>query len=101
MLLSHNEIVSLFHEFGHVMHNIFGKTKYSIFSGTNVEFDFVETPAQILENLCWNKSILKKLSSHYKTGNVLPDNIIEKMIKVKGLNIGLSYKHNIMIAIYD
>ncbi len=101
ILLSHAEIISLFHEFGHVMHHIFGKTKYSIFSGTNVEFDFVETPAQILENLCWNKDILKKLSYHYKTGDKLPYNIIEKMIKVKGLNIGLSYKYNIMIAIYD
>jgi Zn-dependent oligopeptidase len=101
VLLSHSEIISLFHEFGHVIHHIFGKTKYSIFSGTNVELDFVETPAQILENMCWNKHILNKLSSHYKTGEKLSYDIIEKMIRVKHINIGFNYKYNIFVAMYD
>jgi len=101
ILLNHNEVVSLFHEFGHVMHNILGKTKYSLFSGTNVENDFVETPSQILEYLCWDKQILQKLSCHYKTKKCLPDHIINKMIKMRDLDIGIHYKKHCLIAIYD
>lgn len=60
-LLNYADLVSLFHEMGHVMHHIFGSTKHSIFSGTNVDLDFVETPAQVLENFCWNPTLLKKV----------------------------------------
>lgn len=100
-LLAHSQVCSLFHEFGHVMHNLFGRTKYSILSGTNCEKDFVEAPAQILENLCWEPKILKYISAHYETGETLPDEIIKKMIKIKDLNIGFHFKKHIMISIYD
>ena len=100
-LLNHNDVVNLFHEFGHIMHNIFGKTKYSLFSGISVENDFVETPAQVLEYLCWDKNILKKLSCHFKSKQSLPDDIIDKMVKMRDLDIGIHYKKHCLIGIYD
>ena len=99
--LSHSNVVSLFHEFGHIIHQMCGKTVYGIFSGTNVEHDFVELPSTVLEDLCWNRIILKKLSKHIDTGDQLPDDIIHKMINIKYLNIGLSTKSNVIVGIYD
>lgn len=100
-LLHFHEVVSLFHEIGHVMHHIYGKSKYIMFSGTNVELDFIETPAQVLDLLCWEKHIIRQLSLHYKTKTQLPDNIIDKLIKLKNLDIGLHYKKHILISLFD
>ena len=100
-LLTFYDMISLFHEIGHVIHNIFGKTKYSILSGINVETDFVETPAQMLEFLCWEKNIIKQISKHYITKEKISDDVINKIIKIKNLDIGLYYKKHIMIALYD
>lgn len=100
-LLNFSDLVSLFHEFGHLIHHIFGQTKYIIFSGIQVEPDFLETPAYLLELLCYEKNIIKLLSSHKKTGEKLPDNIIDKLIKIKNLDIGLNYKKNILLALFD
>jgi Zn-dependent oligopeptidase len=101
ILLSHLEVITFFHEFGHIVHQILGRTKYSLLSGTNTEDDFVETPAQVLENLCWDPNILKLLSCHYKTKEVLPNNLIDKLIKIKNINVGINYKSHILVAIYD
>lgn len=101
VLLNHRDVISIFHELGHIMHLIFGKIKYSLLSGTNVENDFIETPAQILDMLCWNNNIIKSISNHYVSGKSLPENIIKKMVKIKNLNVGISYKRNILIGIYD
>jgi Zn-dependent oligopeptidase len=100
-LLTHSEVTSLFQEFGYVIYNILGKTKYSLFSGTNVENDFVATPAQVLEYLCWDKNILKRLSSHFKTNKCLPDDVIDKMVKMRDIDIGVYYKKHCLIGIYD
>lgn len=100
-LINFQEVISLFHEMAHVMHHIFGKTKYAIFSGINVEVDFVETPAQILDLLCWEKSIIRKISHHYKTGESLSDNLIDKLIKLKNIDVGIYYKRHILVALYD
>jgi metallopeptidase MepB len=102
VLLHYQEVISLFHEFGHVFHNIFGTTKYTVFSGTNVEIDFVEVPAFTLDLLCWNnENILKRLSCHYKTKLPLPESIIKKIIKIKNLDIGIYYKKHILLSQYD
>lgn len=100
-LINFQDVISLFHEMAHVMHHIFGKTKYAIFSGVNVEVDFVETPAQILDLLCWEKDIIKRLSHHYQTGESLGDDTINKLIKLKNIDIGIYYKRHILIALYD
>ena len=84
--LYHNDVVTFFHEFGHVMHNICTKSNYSRFSGTSVERDFVELPSQMLENWVWHEDILKRLSKHVDDGQSLPKELIEKKLAIKNLN---------------
>jgi len=100
-LLKHDEIETLFHEFGHVIHNILGAAEYSLFSGSKVEWDFLEMPSQLLENLCWEKDYLKELSNHWKTGKKLQDKIIDSMISARYLNVGLKNCRQIFYATFD
>lgn len=100
-LLYFNEVITLFHEVGHIIHYLFGKSRYFMFSGFNVEDDFIEIPAQTLELICWEESIIKDLSSHHITGEKLNDYIIKKLIKIKNIDIGLKYKKNIVSALFQ
>ena len=78
-LLTFNEVTTLFHEFGHGLHGMLANTKYKGLSGTNVSWDFVELPSQILENWCYEKQTLELFATHYKTGEVIPMQLIEKI----------------------
>lgn len=100
-LLKFDEVVTLFHEFGHVTHNIFTKSKYAIFAGTSVSRDFVEVPSEMLENWVYSKDVLKKISSHYKTGEPLPEEEIKKIIDAKNVTSGLFYLRQIFFAMLD
>ncbi len=80
-LLSHEDVVTLFHEFGHVLQMSMTKPKYASLGGDNMSWDYVETHSQLLENWAWDKATLKKISKHYKTGEPLPDNMIDSLIK--------------------
>ena len=101
-LLNYDEVVSIFHEFGHVIHHIFGKTKYIIFSGTNVEQDFVEVPVQILEMLCYEPHIIKYLSNHYiKKKEKMSDNLINRIIQYNTMCTTLNYKKHLLNATFD
>uniref|UniRef100_A0A093V0R2 Saccharolysin n=1 Tax=Talaromyces marneffei PM1 TaxID=1077442 RepID=A0A093V0R2_TALMA len=100
-LLKHDEIVLLFHELGHGIHDLAGRTRYSQFHGTNVVRDFVEAPSQMLEYWCWNSSVLKSLSKHYKTGEQIPDNLIAKLISTKHVNGALDNLHQLHFGIFD
>lgn len=99
--LKHSDVVTMMHEMCHVLHNIFGYSRYSMFSGVNVETDFVETPSLVIEKLCWEKDVLKKISKHYRTEEPLPDAIINKLIKIKNMNLGYVYKNHILYSLYD
>lgn len=100
-LLKHSEVETLFHEFGHVLHNAFTKAKYSAFSGTSVSWDFVEAPSQMLERWAWDPQVLKKISKHYKTGEALPDDLIKRMIAAKNFGAGGMYLRQDFFAQYD
>ncbi len=87
-LLTHDEVETFFHEFGHVMHQVCTKANYHKFGGTSVERDFVEAPSQMLENWCWNKESLKLLSAHYKDGSAIDDKLLDDLISTKNASNG-------------
>eukprot|EP00741_Cyanophora_paradoxa_P006272 tig00000989_g6081.t1 len=100
-LLKHNEVVTFFHEFGHVMHNICTEARYSRMSGTAVERDFVECPSQMLENWCWEEESLRAMSSHYETGAPLPDELLGRMIAAKNADAGLLTLRQVFFGLFD
>lgn len=100
-LLKHDEVVTLFHEMGHGIHNLVSKTKYSRFHGTSVEWDFVEAPSQMLEYWPWNKAQLKQLSKHYETGETLSDSLIDSLIRTKHVNSGINLTRQVFLASFD
>ena len=99
-LLTHDEVITFFHEIGHAMHEMCGRIGFARLSGTNVEQDFVETPSQILENWCWEKNVLNQFK-HWKTNKFLSNKIIDKLIKKRSLNNGFHYKRLITLSEFD
>lgn len=87
-LLKRDDVSTFFHEFGHAMHSLLGRTETASFSGTRVKTDFVEMPSQMLEEWMWEKNVLKKVSSHYLTGEPLSDELIESILKLKNFDTG-------------
>lgn len=129
-LLKHDEVVTLFHELGHGIHDLVAKTIYSRFHGTNTVRDFVEAPSQMLENWCWTPSQLKSLSRHYSTLSEeyrkaweessdlpsaaaassstrpaapqhIPDEMIESLIRTKHVNDALFNLRQLHFGIFD
>jgi len=119
-LLKHDEVVTLFHELGHGIHDLVSRTTYSRFHGTNTVRDFVEAPSQLLENWCWTPSQLKALSHHYssllpeyeaawqeqakgqaKPDDKLPDELISNLIKTKHVNDALFNLRQLHFGIFD
>ncbi|KAH9908506.1 Metalloprotease [Xylariomycetidae sp. FL2044] len=100
-LLKHDEVTTLFHELGHGIHDLTGRTKYSRFHGTSTVRDFVEAPSQMLENWCWTPSQIKALSRHYQTGEKIPDDLIEKQISTKHVNDALFNLRQLHFGIFD
>ncbi|KKA30614.1 hypothetical protein TD95_000834 [Thielaviopsis punctulata] len=100
-LLKHDEVVTLFHELGHGIHDLAGRTKYSRFHGTNTVGDFVEAPSQMLENWCWTPLVLKRLSKHVETGEPIPEDLIEKLISTKHVNGALFNLRQLHFGIFD
>ncbi|KAJ2698680.1 metalloendopeptidase [Coemansia sp. IMI 203386] len=82
-LLAHGDIIALFHELGHVFHILCSRTKWASFSGLNVERDFIEVPAQMMEHWAWEPSVLKKIALHYKSGKPIPDRVLNFIIDAR------------------
>lgn len=100
-LMRHDDVVTFFHEMGHVFHGLLSRTKYARFHGTSVARDFVEAPSQMLENWCWEPSVLTRMSSHYTTQEPLSPALIDKIIKSRYVNVGLFYLRQIFFAKFD
>ncbi len=100
-LLPHSDVETFFHEFGHVLHSVLTKTKLSSQSGTSVSRDFVEAPSQIFENWTWNYESLKLFAKHYKTGEVLPKELFDKMLATKNVGSGLAFTQQVYYGILD
>lgn len=101
-LLKHDEVVTLFHELGHAMHDMCARVRLSRFHGTSVEGDFVEAPSQMLENWCWNESMLVRLSQHYlRPEESLPSELTSALVRTKNFNAGILNLRQIFFATWD
>ena len=98
-LLSIDEVETLFHEFGHALHNLFADVKYRGLAG--VEGDFVELPSQIMENWAFSKEMLQQYAIHYQSGEVMPEEMIEKIHKCSTFNEGFNTTELLAAALSD
>lgn len=98
-LLKRNDVKTFFHELGHALHALFGKTEFASFSGTNTKWDFVEMPSQMLEEWLYDRTVLKNISKHYITGETLPDDIIDQIIKSKNIFSAFDTRTQIFYAL--
>lgn len=100
-LLSLDDVETLFHEFGHALHGLMSKATYKTLSGTNTPRDFVELPSQFMENYCYEPQILKTYALHYQTGEVIPDELVEKINKAGKFNQGFVTTELLSASILD
>ena len=100
-LLSHSDVVTFFHEFGHAMAAVLDGSPYVTTGSQNYRQDFVEAPSQMLENWMWQPAILKRVSHNVVTGRPLPDSLITRMIALKHMNDGVSWTFQAFLASYD
>lgn len=101
-MLSHDDVITLFHEFGHGLHHMLTQINISGVSGINgVQWDAVELPSQFMENWCWEPSVVGTLSKHYKTGEQLPPDLLKSMIDAKNFQSGLFLTRQVCMGLFD
>lgn len=100
-LLTFNEVTTLFHEFGHALHGMLANTIYPSISGTNVFWDFVELPSQVLENWCYEKEALELFAKHYETGEVIPDELVKKIKESATFHEGMATLRQLSFGMLD
>ena len=101
-LFTHDEVITLFHEFGHGLHHMLTKIDVPDVAGINgVEWDAVELPSQFMENLCWQKQALELFARHYQTGETLPEALFDKMVAAKNFQSALQMLRQLEFALFD
>lgn len=100
-LLTFNEVNTFLHEFGHALHGIFANTRFQCMSGTNVYWDFVELPSQIMENFAVEKDFLNTFAKHYITGEAIPENLIKSIVDSQNFNVAYACLRQVSFGLLD
>jgi oligopeptidase A len=101
-LLTHDEVETLFHEFGHGLHHMLTRIDYPAIAGINgVAWDAVELPSQFMENFCWEREALDLFAAHHETGERIPDDLYERMIAAKNFQSGMMMVRQLEFALFD
>lgn len=100
-LMEHGDVVTFFHEFGHVLHHLLTRSKLATFSGTNTVQDFVEAPSQMFEEWAWNREVLGKFARHHATGAAIPDALFAAMTASRSFGRALATQRQLFLAMLD
>ncbi len=100
-LLTLGEVETFLHEFGHSLHGMFANTRFESLSGTNVWWDFVELPSQFMENFSIEKEFLRTFAFHYQTGEPLPDELIDRIVKSRNFNVAYACMRQVSFGLLD
>jgi thimet oligopeptidase len=100
-LLQHSEVETLFHEFGHVLHQNLGRTELARFAGTSVERDFVEAPSQIMQHWVWRADVVRRFARHHETGEPIPDDLVEQLVAARQLNVAVHQLRQLQYGWWD
>lgn len=100
-LLTFNEVLTLFHEFGHGLHGMLANTTYPSLSGTSVYWDFVELPSQVMENWCYEPEALALFATHYQTGEIIPIELVQKIKESSNFQEGMATMRQLSFGLLD
>lgn len=100
-LLTHGDVTTFFHEFGHLLHHILSESPLASFAGTNVARDFVEAPSQLFEEWAWDQSVLNTFAKHHKTGESLPNDLFQALARARTFNEAIFTERQLFLATFD